>query len=173
MTTWETFRTSLYVNAALGVSLDLSRLGMPADFIAKHSEKTTRAFKSMEDLERGSIANPDEERMVGHYWLRDASRAHDGRCLKLLGDGCLVAFEDPRRALAFVDDVHGLGAFRVGVALGLVEDLGGELGGRTVMHAHELMRGAGAGETRCCPVTQAVCGRSQHHPPPRVVGGVH
>jgi class 3 adenylate cyclase len=105
--------------------------------------------------------------------LREATRAHDGRCLKLLGDGCLVAFEDPRRALAFADQVHGLGPFRIGVALGLIEDLGGELGGRTVMHAHRLMRPAGAGETRCCPVTQAVCGTSAHHPPPRVVGGVH
>lgn len=29
-----------------------------------------RAFKDMTALEGGAIANPDEKRMVGHYWLR-------------------------------------------------------------------------------------------------------
>ena len=29
------------------------------------------AFKAMAELENGSIANPDEQRMVGHYWLRN------------------------------------------------------------------------------------------------------
>ena len=28
------------------------------------------AFKSMAELEAGAISNPDERRMVGHYWLR-------------------------------------------------------------------------------------------------------
>ena len=31
----------------------------------------------MRELEAGAIANPDEKRMVGHYWLRDSgARAH-------------------------------------------------------------------------------------------------
>jgi glucose-6-phosphate isomerase len=29
----------------------------------------------MVELEKGAIANPDEGRMVGHYWLRDSNRA--------------------------------------------------------------------------------------------------
>jgi glucose-6-phosphate isomerase len=29
-----------------------------------------RAFEAMDALEGGAIANPDEKRMVGHYWLR-------------------------------------------------------------------------------------------------------
>ena len=29
-----------------------------------------KAYSSMEELEAGAIANPDENRMVGHYWLR-------------------------------------------------------------------------------------------------------
>ena len=29
-----------------------------------------RAYIAMEALEKGDIANPDEKRMVGHYWLR-------------------------------------------------------------------------------------------------------
>ncbi|KAI3718105.1 hypothetical protein L6452_18957 [Arctium lappa] len=30
-----------------------------------------KTFKAMEDLENWAIANPDEGRMVGHYWLRN------------------------------------------------------------------------------------------------------
>jgi glucose-6-phosphate isomerase len=33
------------------------------------------AFDAMEKLEAGAIANPDENRMVGHYWLRAPERA--------------------------------------------------------------------------------------------------
>jgi glucose-6-phosphate isomerase len=34
-----------------------------------------QAIQDMHALEAGDIANPDEERMVGHYWLRDPERA--------------------------------------------------------------------------------------------------
>ena len=38
-----------------------------------------QAFIDMADLERGAIANPDENRMVGHYWLpAPALGAHGG-----------------------------------------------------------------------------------------------
>ena len=30
-----------------------------------------KAFADMAALEAGAIANPDEKRMVGHYWLRN------------------------------------------------------------------------------------------------------
>lgn len=30
-----------------------------------------RAFEAMTEIEKGAIANPDEGRMVGHYWLRN------------------------------------------------------------------------------------------------------
>jgi class 3 adenylate cyclase len=43
--------------------------------------------------------------------LRDLSDAYDGRRLKLVGDGCIVAFEDPRSALAFADEVRRRGRF--------------------------------------------------------------
>jgi glucose-6-phosphate isomerase len=34
-----------------------------------------KAYAQMDALEGGAIANPDEKRMVGHYWLRDPERA--------------------------------------------------------------------------------------------------
>jgi glucose-6-phosphate isomerase len=39
------------------------------------AQKATEAFAAMDALEKGSIANPDEKRMVGHYWLRTPSLA--------------------------------------------------------------------------------------------------
>ena len=38
-------------------------------------QKINQAFEKMDALERGAVANPDEKRMVGHYWLRNPSMA--------------------------------------------------------------------------------------------------
>ena len=99
--------------------------------------------------------------------LRDLSDAHDGRYLKLVGDGCIVAFEDPRTALAFADDVHRRGSFRVGVALGLIDDVEGELAGRTVFEAYSLMKTAGPGDVRCCGLMESICAGATSQPGPR------
>lgn len=96
--------------------------------------------------------------------LRDLADAHDGRFLKLLGDGCLVAFEDPRIARHFADDVMARGTFRIGIALGLVDVVEGELTGRTVFDAYRLRRLAAPGEVRCCEVTGAVCQMARSTP---------
>jgi len=87
--------------------------------------------------------------------LRDAGERHDGRFLKLLGDGCLVGFEDPRQALGFVAELPD--ACRAGVATGLVDVIEGELVGRPLVDAHLLMRQAVAGEARRCAVTESLC----------------
>src|SRR5947208_10821786 len=39
-------------------------------FLDRMAQPMQRAFEAMDALERGAIANPDEKRMVGHYWLR-------------------------------------------------------------------------------------------------------
>jgi glucose-6-phosphate isomerase len=39
-------------------------------FLDRMAEPMERAIKAMDELEGGEIANPDENRMVGHYWLR-------------------------------------------------------------------------------------------------------
>lgn len=46
-------------------------MGMPADFHQTMESRITKAFDDVEALESGAIANPDENRMVGHYWLRN------------------------------------------------------------------------------------------------------
>ncbi|MFQ5415208.1 MAG: hypothetical protein ACE5E6_12195, partial [Phycisphaerae bacterium] len=47
------------------------------DLFDRMAEPMERALSAMDALEAGAIANLDEQRMVGHYWLRDAARAPD------------------------------------------------------------------------------------------------
>ncbi len=61
----------------LGMSLDLS-LFQEADTTQEMENLFAKAFQEMHDLELGSIANPDEKRQVGHYWLRSSSMAPHG-----------------------------------------------------------------------------------------------
>jgi len=68
--TWNRFKTHFYHNADLGVSLDISRIPFPDDFFTTMEPRMQEAFAAMTALEAGAIANPDENRMVGHYWLR-------------------------------------------------------------------------------------------------------
>jgi glucose-6-phosphate isomerase len=67
---WTHFCSSLYYNPTLGLKLDLSRMGLADDYVAEMETRMAEVFSDMGELEGGAIANPDEERMVGHYWLR-------------------------------------------------------------------------------------------------------
>lgn len=55
---------------SVDLSLDVSRMHFDQDFLAEMEPHMHQAFTEMDSLERGAIANPDEKRMVGHYWLR-------------------------------------------------------------------------------------------------------
>ncbi|MEO6907561.1 MAG: glucose-6-phosphate isomerase, partial [Abditibacteriaceae bacterium] len=66
----EHFQKYFYDNADLGVSVDISRLNFSDNFWEEMEPRFQDAFREMADLERGAIANTDENRMVGHYWLR-------------------------------------------------------------------------------------------------------
>src|SRR5690606_9411336 len=68
--TWNRFITHFYHNADLGVSLDISRLPFSDDFLTAMEPRMQESYTAMAALEGGAIANPDENRMVGHYWLR-------------------------------------------------------------------------------------------------------
>ncbi|GLJ53630.1 hypothetical protein SUGI_1143960 [Cryptomeria japonica] len=45
------------------------------EFMEAIEPKFQRVFKALEELEAGSIANPDKGRMVEHYWLSMSSIA--------------------------------------------------------------------------------------------------
>src|SRR5882672_11245810 len=72
---WQRFQNHYTEFPALGLALDLSRMNFPGDFLDSMKVPIQKAFIAMAELEKGGIANPDEKRMVGHYWLRDPERA--------------------------------------------------------------------------------------------------
>jgi glucose-6-phosphate isomerase len=67
---WKRFQQHLCQVPALGLTLDISRMRFEDGFLEWMAAPVQRAFEAMDALERGAIANPDEKRMVGHYWLR-------------------------------------------------------------------------------------------------------
>jgi glucose-6-phosphate isomerase len=67
---WTRFQEYLFADDALGFSLDISRMRFPDGFFQQMEGRMAAALKAMQELEAGGIANPDEKRMVGHYWLR-------------------------------------------------------------------------------------------------------
>lgn len=72
---WQRYQDWLYYHEGLGLYLDVSRMQFDDGFVESMQPKFEQAFKDMAALEEGAIANPDENRMVGHYWLRDPSLA--------------------------------------------------------------------------------------------------
>lgn len=61
----------------LGIDLDASLMGMDDEFITSMGPRVAHALADMRALEAGAIANPDEQRRVGHYWLRAPQLAPD------------------------------------------------------------------------------------------------
>ncbi|KAL2340017.1 hypothetical protein Fmac_007957 [Flemingia macrophylla] len=72
---WRRYVDWLYQHKELGLYVDVSRVGFSDEFVSQMEPRFEAAFGAMEELEKGAIANPDEGRMVGHYWLRDPKRA--------------------------------------------------------------------------------------------------
>ena len=72
---WDRFQKYYTEFPALGLAIDLSRMNFPDDFFDAMESRIQKAFIAMTELERGGIANPDEKRMVGHYWLRNPALA--------------------------------------------------------------------------------------------------
>ena len=72
---WQRYQDWLYYHEGLEFYLDVSRMRFDDAFVEAMRPKVEKAFKEMDALEKGAIANPDENRMVGHYWLRDSDLA--------------------------------------------------------------------------------------------------
>jgi glucose-6-phosphate isomerase len=72
---WQRYQDWLYYHDGLGFFLDVSRMRFDDAFVEGLQPKFAKAFADMDALEKGAIANPDEQRMVGHYWLRNPELA--------------------------------------------------------------------------------------------------
>jgi len=67
---WSRYRRHLFADRAMGFGLDVSRMRFPDAFLERMAGPMAQALEAMRALEAGAIANPDEGRQVGHYWLR-------------------------------------------------------------------------------------------------------
>jgi glucose-6-phosphate isomerase len=96
---WTTYATLRCDVPAVGLTLDPSRMGLDDGFLAAQAGPLGKALEAMAALEAGAIANPDEQRMVGHYWLRTPALAPT----PALRDEIL---ETARHVRSFAADVH-------------------------------------------------------------------
>ncbi len=110
---WTHFQERFLEYPDLGLSLDLSRVDSSEDFLAKMELPMRAAFREMVALEKGAIANPDEGRMVGHYWLRNPALAPTPELGREI-EGTLAALVE------FSESVH---AGKIQGAVGTFEEL--------------------------------------------------
>ncbi|HVF10344.1 MAG TPA: glucose-6-phosphate isomerase [Abditibacteriaceae bacterium] len=74
---WRRYKEYALHHAEMGFSLDISRMDFSVGFFKEMEPRLQRAYQAMAELESGAIANPDEGRRVGHYWLRAPQLAPD------------------------------------------------------------------------------------------------
>lgn len=83
---WERFKKYYLNREDLGFALDVSKVNFDDAYISSMQGKMKEALAAMEALEAGAIANPDENRMVGHYWLRKPELAPTPELTKEISD---------------------------------------------------------------------------------------
>ena len=109
---WDRYQQYFLRDTASGLSLDISRMRFGDDFFAKMEPQAQRAFAAMADLEKGGIANPDEGRMVGHYWLRASGLAPTAELTAEIED-CNAAIKE------FAAKVHASGRYTDVLLIGI------------------------------------------------------
>jgi glucose-6-phosphate isomerase len=128
---WQRFQKYYVEFPAVGLALDASRVQFPEDFLGRMEGPMQKAFAEMTELEKGSIANADEKRMVGHYWLRRPELAPTPEIRREIE-------ETISRVQAFAREVHtgskagAEGPFRNVLVVGIG---GSALGPQFVAHA--------------------------------------
>ncbi len=67
---WKRYQQYTCAAPNLGLQLDISRMMFDEKYLEGMAGVMSRALDAMDELERGGKVNVDEDRMVGHYWLR-------------------------------------------------------------------------------------------------------
>ena len=70
MDDWTMFANTVFYSPKTKLMMEWGGMDMDDDYVFSMERKMNKALKAMHELEGGAIANPDEDRMVGHYWLR-------------------------------------------------------------------------------------------------------
>ncbi len=96
---WQRYCQYLVTDRGLGFALDVSRVRFEESDLAPLLPQMAKALAAMVALEGGAIANADEKRMVGHYWLRDSALAPSSEITDEI--------DETRAAIVqFAEDVH-------------------------------------------------------------------
>jgi glucose-6-phosphate isomerase len=129
---WARYQQGVVEDETTGFFLDVSGMNIQEAWTASMQGQLAKAFDAMEALENGSVANPDEGRQVGHYWLRDPERA-PAKDIRHAIEQTVVRVE------RFAQEVHattvvppGGGRFRNVLVVGIG---GSALGPQLVTHA--------------------------------------
>lgn len=99
ITSWQRFKEYLYYDQELEVLLDISRMNFSAEFLTEMAEPMRDAYHQLQLMEEGALANPDEGRMVGHYWLRNPDLAPSAEITQEIK-------ETHEEILDFVEQIH-------------------------------------------------------------------
>lgn len=97
---WKRYQEHLCSCPSIGLQLDVSRMNFDDGFLDRLSDPIAAALDAMQQLEGGAKANVDEDRRVGHYWLRAPALAPDESIRKSIEQ----TVSDIKR---FADQVHG------------------------------------------------------------------
>ncbi len=109
---WDRYQQYLLRHDALGFSLDISRMRFGDEFFGKFESLAQKAFADMRALEAGEIVNPDEQRMVGHYWLRAPQLAPQPELMAEI-EQCNAMIQN------FVGQIHASGRFTDVLLIGI------------------------------------------------------
>lgn len=109
---WSRYQTFLSSVPACGLKLDISRMNFDEAWLAAMEPAMQQALAAMDALEGGAIANPDEQRMVGHYWLRTPALAPTPE-IRAEIETCLT------RMTEFASGIHASGKFTDVLSIGI------------------------------------------------------
>jgi len=128
---WERFQKYYTDFPEIGLAIDLSRMKVDDAFFAAMEPKAQKALACLDALEKGAIANPDENRMVGHYWLRNSLLAPTPEISREI-EAALIKIKE-FAALVHTGKIVGAGgAFKNFLLIGIG---GSALGPQFVAHA--------------------------------------
>ena len=96
---WRQARVANTYHPELGMGIDVGAMALDAAVLEQLRPAMEAALASMRALEAGAIANADEQRQVGHYWLRAAALAPE----PAIAEAIVVAREQVQ---ALAADIH-------------------------------------------------------------------
>ena len=128
---WNRFQTRFIEFPSAGLAIDVSRMNFADDFVTSKQSLVDAALGEMKAVENGDFINTDENRMVGHYWLRNPELATD----KSISDDIVKVTGDVKQ---FAHSIHSRslrgqnGPFKNLLVIGIG---GSALGPQFVAHA--------------------------------------